>query len=115
MQLNVIEASFDDAVIDIIKNRIPVFGKSAYYAVNLSKILQDVIIDLDGGNTVIRIKGCGDDVFDFQCPVVISRAGRNEDIDELYPCHCVSLYAKHLMYGLGNVHEVGVGLELDIE
>ena len=40
---------------------------------------------------------------------------RNEDIDELYPCHCVSLYAKHLMYGLGNVHEVGVGLELDIE
>ncbi|MBR3227832.1 MAG: MBL fold metallo-hydrolase [Erysipelotrichaceae bacterium] len=37
------------------------------------------------------------------------------EIKDLYPCHCVSLYAKHRLYEIGSVHEVGVGMELDIE
>ena len=40
---------------------------------------------------------------------------KEEKINDLYPCHCVSLYAKHLMYEISNVHEVGVGLEINIE
>ena len=38
-----------------------------------------------------------------------------QNIKDLYPCHCVSLYAKHKMYETCNVHEVGVGLELNIK
>lgn len=38
-----------------------------------------------------------------------------QNIKDLYPCHCVSLYAKHKMYEQCNVHEVGVGMELNIE
>ena len=37
-----------------------------------------------------------------------------QNIDNLYPCHCVSLYAKHKMYETCNVHEVGVGQEFNI-
>lgn len=40
---------------------------------------------------------------------------KEENIKELYPCHCVSLYAKHLLYDVSNVNEVGVGLEINID
>lgn len=40
---------------------------------------------------------------------------KQEKINELYPCHCVSLYAKHLLYDVSKVNEVGVGLEINIE
>ena len=40
---------------------------------------------------------------------------KKEDIKELWPSHCVSLYAKHKMYEVTTVHQVGVGLELNIE
>ncbi len=36
-------------------------------------------------------------------------------IEKLYPCHCVSLRAKHRMMEKLNVTEVGVGLQLEIE
>lgn len=36
-------------------------------------------------------------------------------IDDLYPCHCVSLVCKHMMMNKLNVHEVGVGLELSLD
>ncbi|MDO5440296.1 MAG: MBL fold metallo-hydrolase [Erysipelotrichaceae bacterium] len=36
------------------------------------------------------------------------------NIKELYPCHCVCLSAKAKMMNVAKVHEVGVGLELDI-
>lgn len=39
---------------------------------------------------------------------------KHEDIKELWPSHCVSLYAKHRMYEVTTVHQVGVGLELTI-
>lgn len=38
----------------------------------------------------------------------------NENIPNLYPCHCVSLKVKAEMMKTLNVHEVGVGLTLDI-
>lgn len=37
-----------------------------------------------------------------------------EKINDLYPCHCVSLYAKIKMMTTSKVHEVGVGLQLSI-
>lgn len=37
----------------------------------------------------------------------------NEKIDDLYPCHCISLYAKMKMMSVSKVHEVGVGLTLN--
>lgn len=37
-----------------------------------------------------------------------------ENINNLYPCHCVSLYAKTRMMRVSNVHEVGVGLTINI-
>ena len=40
---------------------------------------------------------------------------KEENIKELYPCHCVSLYAKHLLYEVSKINEVGVGLEINIE
>ena len=36
------------------------------------------------------------------------------NIKELYPCHCVSLFAKMKMAEVCNVHEVGVGLTINI-
>ena len=36
-------------------------------------------------------------------------------IEKLYPCHCVSLKAKHRMMEKLDVNEVGVGLVLEIE
>jgi len=39
---------------------------------------------------------------------------KDNKIDDLYPCHCVSLYAKAKMMKELNVHEVGVGLEINI-
>ena len=40
---------------------------------------------------------------------------KKENIRDLYPCHCVDLYAKHCLYEAGEIKEVGVGLELNIE
>ncbi|MBR0461241.1 MAG: MBL fold metallo-hydrolase [Erysipelotrichaceae bacterium] len=40
---------------------------------------------------------------------------KKENIKDLYPCHCVNLYAKHCLYEAGEIKEVGVGLELNIE
>lgn len=40
---------------------------------------------------------------------------KTQKIKELYPCHCVSLYAKHKMFEACNIKEVGVGLRLHIE
>ena len=40
---------------------------------------------------------------------------KNCDIDQLYPCHCVSLKAKIEMGKQLEIGEVGVGMELDIE
>jgi len=37
---------------------------------------------------------------------------KDKKIDDLYPCHCVSLICKHKMMNELNVHEVGVGLEI---
>ena len=39
----------------------------------------------------------------------------NCKIEKLYPCHCVSLKAKHRMMEKLDVNEVGVGLVLEIE
>lgn len=39
---------------------------------------------------------------------------KKHNIKELYPCHCVSLFAKFKMAEVCNVHEVGVGLTLNI-
>lgn len=39
----------------------------------------------------------------------------NNKIEMLYPCHCVSLAAKHRMMEKLNVHEVGVSLVIEIE
>ena len=35
-------------------------------------------------------------------------------IPDLYPCHCVSLKVKHRFMETLNIHEVGVGMELEI-
>lgn len=40
---------------------------------------------------------------------------KEQNIKELYPCHCVSLYAKHKLYETCNVKEVGVGLKIIID
>ena len=40
---------------------------------------------------------------------------KNENINNLYPCHCVCLRAKAKMMEVTRVHEVGVGLQLNIE
>jgi len=40
---------------------------------------------------------------------------KKQKIKDLYPCHCVSLHAKHKMFDICSVHEVGVGLNLNIE
>lgn len=40
---------------------------------------------------------------------------KNQNIKDLYPCHCVSLYAKHKMYEACKVHEVAVGLKLNVD
>lgn len=37
------------------------------------------------------------------------------NIQDLYPCHCVSLLCKHKMMNKLNVHEVGVGLDIKID
>ena len=37
------------------------------------------------------------------------------NIDDLYPCHCVSLVCKHKMMEKLNVHEVGVGLQVIVD
>lgn len=37
------------------------------------------------------------------------------DISDVYPCHCVSLKAKHLMMDKFNTQEVAVSLQLNIE
>lgn len=39
---------------------------------------------------------------------------KNNNIKELYPCHCVSLCAKMKMMSIANIHEVGVGLIINI-
>ena len=39
---------------------------------------------------------------------------KNNNIKELYPCHCVSLYAKAQMMNIANVHEVAVGFKIRI-
>lgn len=39
---------------------------------------------------------------------------KKENINDLYPCHCVSLFAKSKMMNVSKVHEVGVGLSLNI-
>ncbi|MDO4501095.1 MAG: MBL fold metallo-hydrolase [Erysipelotrichaceae bacterium] len=39
---------------------------------------------------------------------------QNENIEVLYPSHCVSLEAKHLLFEVSKVKEVGVGLEIEI-
>ena len=36
------------------------------------------------------------------------------NIPDLYPCHCVSLKVKHRFMETLNIHEVGVGMELEI-
>ena len=36
------------------------------------------------------------------------------NIPNLYPCHCVSLKVKHRFMEILNIHEVGVGMELEI-
>lgn len=36
------------------------------------------------------------------------------NIPDLYPCHCVSLKVKHRFMETLNIHEVGVGMELNI-
>lgn len=40
---------------------------------------------------------------------------KNNNIKDLYPCHCICFMAKAKMLSSANVHEVGVGLELNIE
>ena len=40
---------------------------------------------------------------------------KENQIRDLYPCHCVSLKAKTAMADELNIHEVGVGLKLEIE
>lgn len=40
---------------------------------------------------------------------------KDNNINELYPCHCVSLTAKAKMMDVAKVHEVGVGLKLEID
>lgn len=40
---------------------------------------------------------------------------KNNDIKQLYPCHCVSLNAKIEIAKQITIHEVGVGLELNIK
>lgn len=39
---------------------------------------------------------------------------KKNNIKELYPCHCVSLYAKAKMMKISNVHEVAVGLKISV-
>lgn len=39
---------------------------------------------------------------------------KENNIKQLYPCHCVSLYAKAQMLKVSDVHEVGVGLKIHI-
>lgn len=39
---------------------------------------------------------------------------KENNIDELYPCHCVSFFARAKMLEVSNVHEVAVGFELNI-
>ena len=36
------------------------------------------------------------------------------NIPDLYPCHCVSLKVKHRFMETLNIHEVGVGMELEV-
>ena len=60
------EASFDDPVIDVIQSLIPVFSQPAYHTVDLGEILQDVIVDLDRRDAVVRIQGSRDDELDLQ-------------------------------------------------
>ena len=40
---------------------------------------------------------------------------KDNNIDNLYPCHCISFYNKAKMMKYATVHEVGVGLSLDID
>lgn len=39
---------------------------------------------------------------------------KKENIELLYPSHCVSLYAKHRLYEVSDVKEVGVGLKIEL-
>ena len=39
---------------------------------------------------------------------------KHNKITNLYPCHCCNLVSKIKMSKVANVHEVGVGLSLDI-
>lgn len=39
---------------------------------------------------------------------------KNNNIKELYPCHCCSLMSKIKMASVSNIHDVGVGLTLEI-
>lgn len=39
---------------------------------------------------------------------------KNNEIKDLYPCHCVCLSAKAKMMSISKIHEVGVGLEINI-
>lgn len=39
---------------------------------------------------------------------------KDNNINSLYPCHCVCLQAKHKMMNVSKVHEVGVGLQIEI-
>lgn len=39
----------------------------------------------------------------------------NYEVKDFYPCHCVSLQAKAKMMEVLNVHEVGVGLTIEVE
>ena len=39
---------------------------------------------------------------------------KENNIKQLYPCHCVGLYAKAQMLKVSDVHEVGVGLKIHI-